>query len=224
MKLIFCLMLAGLGFVVADQLLAAGPKGQNAPVDEKEIEKETAKLVAQSYIEGQLFSVDTAEKKFTLHVTYKSMVLNTKVQQQVANLQNQLATALNNKRPDRNRIATLSNQIQDAESKLYDQVDGSVDIELKGTDKLRVRTLVEPTKENGAKLSAPELAAAAGNFGLPGYPAKVEDLEKDKTVRVYLDKSKLGVGKPKDDVYPVATIVLTKDGAKKPDVAKKPAK
>jgi hypothetical protein len=181
----------------------AGPAPPNS-----DPEKVKASLIAAAYLNGQLTAVNIEEKKFTLKVEYKKSVLNEKVQQQLTDLSRQYQQTVSVPRPDRNRAANLANQITAAEAKLYDQVDDSIDFEIQGTDKLTVRTLIEPTKEGGGKYSASELVRLRVNISLPGYPLEIKELEKDKWVHVYLDKAKLPSSKAKDPTYTATMIVL----------------
>lgn len=178
-------------------------QGKDAPDPTKAAR---AKMLGAAYIEGQLVIVDGDEKNFSVRAMDKVQFPNAKMQEKYAAAQRNygIASAQRNT-ANMNRYAK---EMSDTTPKLYDTKEVPVDFDLTGTDKLAVRTLITPTKEDGSKYTSNELLKLRGNSSLPGYPAELGQLTKGDWVRIYLDRNRM-VGRKKEDApLPVATIVV----------------
>jgi hypothetical protein len=207
---------------VAATLSLAQARAQAVPkvADPTDPAAAKARLLKAAYLEGQLTSVDADEKKFSIQAIDKVQVLNPKMQQAYATAQTNYNNAIRNRNPS--AAGKHLAEMRDAQAKMYDTQEIQIDFDLKGTDKINVRTQITPTKEDGSKYSQVELAGLKGTNGLPGYAAKISSLEKAQWVRVYIDKNKLGSTKVKDDVpLPVLTIVIEPDKDKEKPTPKK---
>jgi hypothetical protein len=175
---------------------------------DKQLDALKAKLLAGSSVDGQLTTVDTEAKQFSFRAVTTIQVTNQQQQQRLTQLQQQYNNAIRQTRPNQGQVAKLTNDIRDAQSKLYDNKDVTFDFELKGTDKLHIRTQNLPPKEGGGTYTAAEKQKLKGTGPLPGYSASLADLSKDVWVRAYLDRSKTTKKRKDEDPLPVLTLMI----------------
>ena len=118
-------------------------------------------------------------------------------------------------------IKKLKGEVDEAAKDAFDVEELPVNFELKITDKTPIRTSGLPLNEDGSPmvLNAAQLAKLKGDPKLPGYTAKLSDLNKLNNMQVYIDKSKI---KKTDDgtIYPASMIIIV---LSKPDEEFKPA-
>jgi hypothetical protein len=200
-----CLLLALL-------LLLAGPaEGQDkaGKVDEAAIR---TKLLAGTYIEARLAEADAegAERKFTIeyvHQTKKAKATGLARYTEAARRYN---AALNVQSTALETIKELHAKVKEAEKETYEIDETPIRLQMSAGKNLVVRNLALPTDKDGKELRFTERQKLRGDGRYPGYQAQLKDLEADKKVRVYVDKSKVKAGAAKNDdtVYPITMIVL----------------
>ncbi|MBY0524364.1 MAG: hypothetical protein K2R98_13240 [Gemmataceae bacterium] len=186
-----------------------------APETPQEAAKSRARLMNLAYLEGQLVVVDTDEKRFLIQVTDTAKVVNPQMQTKLAELTQSYQVALT-KRNNAAQIASLAKQITDTNAKLYDTKEHKYDFDLKGGEKLNVRNLKLPPKDDGTKYTMAEELKLRGNSNLPGYAAEIAELSKGRWVRAYLDRNKLGGKAKEDDALSVVTLVIIPPKEEKP--------
>jgi hypothetical protein len=194
----------------------------------KQDPKYLVKLLQGNYLEGKLTRADTENPKgYTLEIVQKTKLKNPEQAKRYGDLYRQYYQSR-----DANQAKQIGDQLRDAYSKLYDNVEVPYEFQLEAQKDFKVRFLQLPPKEPGddgkpGKYTAEERAKAKGDDPkLLGYTATVKDLDKDIYVRVYLDKSKVKIklpakpkpgdkDKPKDEepeedasVYPMVMIVI----------------
>jgi hypothetical protein len=177
--------------------------GQAAKVD---VAKIRAKLIAGSTtIEGKLARIDAAANQFTFHHLYR--VPNPQQQAKLLAIQQQFNTMLGIRSTSLDALRKVQKEGRDALKAAYDET--PIPIEVKGDDKLIVRTMLTPTDADGKpkKLSAAELQKLRGkDLRLPGFVATVKDLDSTQWVRISLNKAVKPSGDP--PVHSISMIVI----------------
>jgi hypothetical protein len=151
---------------------------------------------------GKLKHMDAnSQKDFTLTIYGKEP--DPGQQQQLVNLQNQLARQIaqlnqyilnkdrNNAFATQQAIGQTRLQIAQTQTKLFRTKE--IDIELRASDNVKVRSNFPPTeyddKGNLKRWTAKELKALKGKSKLPGYPAEYDALRPGQGIQVYLAKA-----------------------------------
>lgn len=191
---------------------AAAADGEKNPA-KPDLKEAKAKLLAKGELAGRLVEIDDSEKRLTLRVTLRILVLNTDAAARLAELQQELVQALGIADPAErvSRIQEIKAEVAETKLNLYTVEEHEEDIVLETTDDLVVRTKVLPPvyTEKGfpRKYTAKELKELKGPGNLPGYRAEFADLKAEQTVQVSVVVKK-GAKQPVADVKPEATRVV----------------
>ena len=196
--------------------------------ESKEDPKIRAKFLSGAYLEGKLIKVnfdkETKTCTFTLQLVDLKKTPNPEGQKRYAAVYRQYADAY--RRKDNNAMKQLYDQVIAAQAAAFDVMETPYNFELKADEKLKIRLLDPPAREGADGKAKPytpkELAAMRGpgpDANLPGYEAKLENLDVEKHVRVYIEKPKTAAKTDKKDpppdpaevVHPVSVIVLIRN-------------
>jgi hypothetical protein len=199
-----------IGLLVALAILPALAVGQTktAKVDEASLR---AKLLAGGVIDGKFTKLDLAgdEKTLVLTYTYQNRKVKQAGYKKFYDAAVRYNAALDRRNTSLEEITKLKAAADEAAKDAYDIEEINVTFDLKPGDRTLVRTMIFPTDGDGKpkKLSQAEIQKLKGDPKLPGLTAKLADLNKEETVRVTLDKSKIKKGEEVTS-YPVSMIVI----------------
>jgi hypothetical protein len=199
-------LFAALAFVPSLTVAQATKKVDEATVRAK-------LLMAQTpVIDGKFTTLDLEgdEKKLVLTYTYvvsrKPKKDGFKKYQDAAIKYN---AALERRDSTLELIKKLKAEVDDAAKDAFDVEEIAVNFDLKISDKTPIRVSGVPLNEDGSPmaLNAAQLAKLKGDPKLPGYTAKLSDLNKLNAMQVTIDKSKIKKG---DDttIYPASIIMI----------------
>ncbi len=198
-------LLAALGVLPA---LAVGQNTKPAKVDEASLR---AKLLAGQFIDGKFTKLDVAgdEKTLVLTYTYQNRKVKQAGYKKFYDAALRYNAALDRRSTSLEEIRKLKADAEAAQKEAFEIEEIPVSFDLKLGEKTPIRTSNLPTGDDGKprKLSAAELKKLQGDPKLPGYTAKLADLNKEDTVRIWLDKSKLKKGE-EVTAYPVSMILV----------------
>jgi hypothetical protein len=206
--------LIGLWFLVMLVLPATAQntkKKPDADVDKdqaKAVSDSKKKLVAAGKVAGKLTQVEGSQKYLTVQVTTKLAAPNASAQQQMLNLQRQIAEAQLDRNPANRarRLADLQVQMARQQANMVQYKDHHYNVELQAADNMKVRTLSLPVeyddKGKPRKYTAKELSDLKGSDPkLLGYTAEFDNLRVGQEVEVTVLRPKTTTTakpKPKD--------------------------
>jgi hypothetical protein len=174
-----------------------------------------SRCLAAQFIEGKFTKVDVDgdEKALVLTCTHENKKVNAKGYQRYVAAAQRFNAALGIRSTALADLRKLKAAADQALKDAYDVETIRVNFDLGVDDKTPTRTMKVPTDDSGRpkKLSQAEMRKLKGDPKLPGLQARLADLDKEATVRVYLDKTKIKPGAAKTDdpvVYAVKMIVI----------------
>jgi hypothetical protein len=187
-------------------LLAQGTK--TTKLDEAGVR---AKLLAGTSIEGKLTKLEIKgdTKELVLTYVHQNKTLKKGGQKKYLDAVARYNAALDQRNTSLDDIKKLKAAVEDAAKDCFDIEEIPVNFDLKITEKTLVRFSALPPNPDGSpkSMSRAELDRLKGDPRLPGYMAKLADLNKTDTVRVTIDKKNI---KKSDDgsVYPATMILI----------------
>jgi hypothetical protein len=174
------------------------------------------RLLAATFIEGKLteLEVDGADKKIVLTYTMQNKKAKPggirKYQEAVLRYN----ASLDQRSTSLDLIKKLKADVDKAAKDAFDVKETPIPFDLQVTDKTPVRFASLPRNPDGSpKFTAAQQAKLRGDGRLPGYAARLADLNQQVVVRVYLDKAKLKKKAEKEPAaYPVSLILIVPPG------------
>lgn len=204
----YCYRVFGLLAALAVVPALAEAQSKTSKVDEASLR---AKLVAGPHIDGKFTKLDVAgdDKSAELTFTYENKKVKQAGYKKFIDAATRYNAALDRRSTSLEEIRKLKADAEAAQKDAYEIEEIAVKFALKPTDKAVVRTMNLPTDDNGKPkvLKPSEMQKLKGDPKLPGYIAKWTDLNKDDTVRIYLDKTRIKKGE-EIATYPVGMIVI----------------
>jgi hypothetical protein len=170
-----------------------------------------AKLLAGATIEGKLTKVEVKgdDKELVLTYAHQNKTPKKGGPKKYLDAVARYNAALEMRNTSLDDIKKLKAEVESAAKESYDIEDVPVNFELKINEKTVVRFTALPPNPDGTPkaMSRAELEKLKGDPRLPGYAAKLSDLNKTDIVRVTIDKKNI---KKTDDgsIYPATMIQI----------------